>query len=70
VITVHGDADPVVPYEHALRLAKALDAAGIANKLVTVHGGKHGDFGGDDMVRSARAVRRFLTRQRILKPSS
>ncbi len=70
VITVHGDADPVVPYEHALRLTKALDAAGIANKLVTVHGGKHGDFGGDDMVRCARAVRRFLTRQRILKPSS
>lgn len=66
VITVHGDADPVVPYAHALRLARALDAAGVANKLVTVHGGKHGDFGGNDMVRSVRAVRQFLIKQKIL----
>jgi acetyl esterase/lipase len=66
VITVHGDADPVVPFEHARRLAKALDAAGVPNKTITVRGGKHGDFGGNDMVRSVRAVRQFLTRQKIL----
>jgi acetyl esterase/lipase len=70
VITVHGDADPVVPFEHARRLARALDSAGVTNKLVTVHGGKHGDFGGNDMVRSLRAVRQFLIRQRILKKPS
>jgi acetyl esterase/lipase len=68
VLTVHGDADPIVPYEHARRLSKALDDAGVPNKLVTVHGGKHGDFGGNDMVRSVRAVRQFLTKQRILRP--
>jgi acetyl esterase/lipase len=67
VLTVHGDADPVVPYEHALRLARALDAAGVPNRLLTIHGGKHGDFGGDDMVRSVRAVRQFLTKQGIFK---
>ena len=66
VLTIHGDADPVVPYQHALRLAKALDAAGVVNRLHTIHGGKHGDFGGDDMVRSMRAVRQFLTEQGIL----
>ena len=65
-ITVHGDADPVVPFEHARRLTAALDAAGVPNQLLTIHGGKHGDFGGDDMVRSVRAVRQFLTRQKIL----
>src|SRR6266516_3444843 len=64
IITVHGDADPVVPFEHARRLTAALAAAGVANKLVVVHGGKHGDFGGNDMVRSLRAVRQFLTRQK------
>ena len=31
VITVHGDADPVVPFEHARRLTAALDAAGVPN---------------------------------------
>ncbi len=67
VITVHGDADPVVPFEHARRLTAALAAAGVPNKLVVVHGGKHGDFGGDDMVRSVRAVRQFLLRLKILK---
>jgi len=69
VITVHGDADPVVPVEHAHRLARALDAAGVPNKLIIVRGGKHGDFGGNDMVRSMRAVRQFLIKQRILRPT-
>jgi len=70
VITVHGDADPVVPFEHARRLTAALTAAGVINKLVVVHGGKHGDFGGNDMVRSVRAVRQFLTRLKILQKSA
>jgi len=70
VITVHGDADPVVPFEHARRLTAALSAAGVTNKLVIVHGGKHGDFGGNDMVRSVRAVRSFLTRLKVLKKSA
>ena len=70
VMTVHGDADPVVPYEHALRLQQALNAAGVVNRLFTVHGGKHGDFGGEDMIQCFRAVRQFLLKQGILKPSS
>jgi fermentation-respiration switch protein FrsA (DUF1100 family) len=67
VLTVHGDADPVVPYDHALRLAKALDVAGVPNRLLTIPGGKHGDFGGNDMVRSVRVVRQFLTKRGILR---
>ena len=42
-ITVQGDKDPYVPLEQALRLHQALDHAGIANQLVTVHGG-HGGY--------------------------
>ncbi len=44
VLTVHGDADPYVPYQHAVRLHQALDKAGVANRLVTVKGGGHGGF--------------------------
>lgn len=44
ILMVHGDADPIVPYEQAQRLKAALDAAGVPNELVTVPGGKHGGF--------------------------
>jgi acetyl esterase/lipase len=45
VITIHGDADPTVPYAHAVRLHEALNQAKVSNELVTVKGGKHGGFG-------------------------
>ena len=42
VLTIHGDADPTVPYTQALRLQKALTDAGVPNELLTMPGGKHG----------------------------
>ena len=36
ILTIHGDADPTVPYSHAVRLHKALDDAGVPNRLHTV----------------------------------
>ena len=42
VLTIHGDADPTVPYSQALRLQKALTEAGVANQLLTMPGGRHG----------------------------
>jgi dipeptidyl aminopeptidase/acylaminoacyl peptidase len=44
VLTIHGDADPYVPYSHATRLHQALDKAGVPNRLVTIAKGGHGDF--------------------------
>ncbi|HEV8121734.1 MAG TPA: alpha/beta hydrolase [Candidatus Polarisedimenticolia bacterium] len=44
VLTVHGEVDPYVPYSHAMRLHRALDAAHVPNRLVTIKGGGHGDF--------------------------
>jgi acetyl esterase/lipase len=70
VLTVHGDADPVVPYEHARALARALDAAGVSNQLLTIHNGGHGDFGGDEMLKTVRVVRRFLTKHGVLRPQT
>jgi acetyl esterase/lipase len=69
VLTIHGDADPVVPYQHALRLGKALDEAGVSNQLLTVHGGKHGDFDGNEMVKAVRVERQFLIKHGILEPA-
>ncbi len=45
ILTIHGDADAVVPYSHATQLHKFLDGKNVSNKLITVPGGGHGGFG-------------------------
>jgi len=42
VLTIHGDADPIVPYDQAVRLTKALKDAHDNAELITVPSGKHG----------------------------
>lgn len=64
-ITIHGDADPVVPYSHAVRLHEALNKAGITNQLVTIPGGKHGGFSHDQTVRAFSAIRDFLGKNNL-----
>lgn len=60
VLTIHGDADRVVPYEHAVRLHRALDESGVPNQLVTIPGGKHGRFSRAELLRIHVATREFL----------
>ena len=60
VFTVHGDADPLVPYAHGLRLKAALDKAGVKNVLYTIKGGKHGGFPAEQQVSAFEAAREFL----------
>jgi acetyl esterase/lipase len=42
ILTVHGDADEVVPYAQAVALHKALKQNGVDSELITVPGGRHG----------------------------
>jgi len=42
ILTIHGDADDIVPYEHGYQLTKALREAGADAELISVHDGKHG----------------------------
>ncbi len=69
ILTVHGDQDTVVPYSHGVRLRDALNAAGVPNELVTIHGGKHGGFKGEEFVRAYAAIDRFLVEHGILEKS-
>jgi len=75
VITIHGDADPTVPYTQSVRLHKALADAGVANELVTMPGGKHG-FDCCTLTQRVDAytrIRGFLARNHVLdapKPPS
>lgn len=61
VITIHGDADPTVPYTHGVRLNDALEKARVPHRLVTVPGGLHGGFSQEEMVRIYSEIREFLS---------
>jgi acetyl esterase/lipase len=68
VLTIHGDADPTVPYTQSVRLHKALADAGVPNQLITMPGGKHG-FAcctPPQRVDAYTKIREFLTRNRVL----
>ena len=65
VLTIHGDADPTVPYTHALRLQEALERAGVQHQLVTIPGGKHGGFSPDERVRIYTAIGEFLAKNKL-----
>lgn len=66
IITIHGDKDEVVPYEHAVRLHKALNGAGVPNQLITVHGGSHGQFNSDQLQDAYIKIRAFLKERGII----
>ena len=60
ILTIHGDADPTVPYTHALRLHEELEKVGVPNQLHTVPGGGHGRFSLDESIEIYEVIRSFL----------
>ena len=69
VLTIHGDADPLVPYAHALSLQQAMDKAGEKNRLFTIKGGGHGGFTPEQSQQAYGAVRDFLRELGIVAPA-
>jgi acetyl esterase/lipase len=70
ILTVHGDADPTSPYEHAVALHARLTEAGVANELVTVPGGKHGGFTDPESARIYAAIATFLRKNNLERSMS
>src|SRR5712691_8840305 len=62
IISVQGDADPVVPYTHSVRLQEALAKAGIDHELITIPGGRHGNFTRAENLRAFTAIAAFLAK--------
>ncbi|HJO11381.1 MAG: alpha/beta hydrolase [Gammaproteobacteria bacterium] len=60
IISIHGDADPTVPYAHAVQLHEALGRAEVTNELITVPNGRHGGFPANEMLRIYDSVFKFL----------
>ena len=61
-LTIHGDADPTVPYQHALALHEKLDEVDVPNLLHTVPGGGHGGFDREQTLAIFETIQRFLSR--------
>ncbi len=62
IMTIHGDSDPLVPYQHAVRLHEALSKVNVPNQLMTIPGAKHGGFTADERTRIFVAIREFLAK--------
>jgi acetyl esterase/lipase len=70
IISIQGDADPVVPYSHSVRLQQALKQAGVDGELVTVPGGKHGGFTRVENQKAYAAIKAFLGKHGLMTASS
>ena len=66
VLTIHGDADPIVPYQQGVDLHEALKAKGGVSRLHTVAGGGHGGFTLEESRSAFAAIRGFLDEQGLL----
>jgi acetyl esterase/lipase len=66
VLTIHGDADPTVPYTHGVSLTKALRDAGADAQLISVPQGKHG-FPKEKMDQLYPQIFEFLKARKILR---
>ena len=60
VLTIHGDADKVVPYSHAVRLHEALTKVGVRNQLLTIPGAGHGWLTVEQDLLAFETTRAFL----------
>jgi acetyl esterase/lipase len=69
VLTIHGDADPTVPYDHAVRMHRALEEAGVPNRLLTIRGGRHGGLNEAQLLESYTVIREFLALHGIVAPA-
>ncbi|MYE51763.1 MAG: prolyl oligopeptidase family serine peptidase, partial [Gammaproteobacteria bacterium] len=64
---IHGDADAIVPFDHAVRLHQALDGAGVPAKLHVVEGGGHGRFTDAESLGAYQAIREFLAEHGVIE---
>ena len=60
IISIHGDADPIVPYSHAVQLHQRLSQAEVTNELITVPNGLHGGFPAQEQIRIYSSIFKFL----------
>jgi acetyl esterase/lipase len=68
ILTIHGDMDQLVPYDEAVRLHAALTKAGVINQLLTIPGGRHGNFTPEERTKIFSTIREFLAKNGLGSP--
>jgi len=66
VFTIHGDADPTVPYEHGVDITKELRNAGSDAEMIPIHQGGHGNFTPEQFADIYANIFSFLAKRKIL----
>jgi acetyl esterase/lipase len=61
IFIVHGDADPIVPYQQSVDLYKKLQDLGVKSQFITVEGGLHGKFDKEKNNEINAAILSFIT---------
>ena len=64
ILAIHGDADPVVPYQQSAALVRSLKSAGADAELITVGGGQHG-FTLEQMSKLWPQIFKWLAKRKI-----
>jgi acetyl esterase/lipase len=66
-IAIHGDADQTVPYDQEVDAINALKHVGVVAELVTIPGGRHGNFDREQVLRAWTAIEAFLRKNGLVK---
>ena len=66
ILTIHGDADRTVPYEHGVKLTRALREVGADAELMPVPGGGHG-FPAEKMAQIYTGIWDFLAKRGLMR---
>jgi acetyl esterase/lipase len=61
ILSIQGDADPIVPFSQNVRLNDALKKAGAKSELLAIPGGGHGNFKPDERTKAYAKIREFLS---------
>jgi acetyl esterase/lipase len=69
ILTIQGDADPIVPYSQNVRLHEALTKAGAKNELFPIAGGGHGNFKPEERTKAYVKIREFLSKNGLAGPT-
>jgi acetyl esterase/lipase len=66
ILTIHGDMDQLVPYQQAVKLHEGLSKAGVTNQLLTIPGGRHGNFTPEERTKIFATIHEFLTKNKLM----
>jgi len=62
ILSIQGDADPIVPYSQNVRLNDALTKAGAKTELFTIPAGGHGNFKPEERTKAYAKIHEFLSK--------